>query len=67
MHREIQEMDFISISKTMTKESKQMKTKIFALIMALKRAVWFGFTKRHFKIFLNSLHKVDLPVSFISF
>ena len=40
-------MDIISINKTMTKESKQTKTKTFVFV------VLNGSTKSHFKIFLN--------------
>lgn len=51
---EIHEMD-ISISKTMTKESMilQRKTKIFACVVALKRAIFSGSIKSHFKITLE--------------
>jgi len=37
------------IYKTMTKESKQMKTKRFNFVVTLRRAVLIGFTKSHFK------------------
>ena len=52
---EIHEMDIISISKTMTKESiiLQRKTKIFARVVALKRAIFSGSIKSHFKITLE--------------
>ena len=40
---EIDEMDIISINKTMTKESK--KTKTFVFMVALKRDIFIGSTK----------------------
>ena len=43
----------ISITKTITKESKQMKTETFVIVLALKRAVLNGSTKSCFKIFLE--------------
>ena len=45
---EIHEMDIISINKTMTKESKQTKTKTFVFVVALKRAVLNGCKKEPF-------------------
>ena len=42
---EIHEMDIISINKTMTKESKQMNTKIFVCVVALKKAIFSGSIK----------------------
>ena len=57
-------MDIISINKTMTKESKQTKTKTFVFVVALKRAVLNGSTKSRFKIFLE-LFVRGLTFSFI--
>jgi len=65
---EIHETDIInSINETMTRESKQTKTKTFVFVVALKRAIWNGSTKSRFKIFLNFSHEEELTVSFISF
>ena len=50
---EILKINIISMNKTMTKESKQTKTKTFVFVVALKRAVLNGSTKSHFKIFLE--------------
>ena len=44
---EIHEMDIISINKTMTKESKQKKTKIFDCVVALKKVIFSGSIKSH--------------------
>lgn len=48
-------MDIISINKTMTKQSKQTKSKIVVSVVALKRAV--------LKFFLHFLHEVGLIFS----
>ena len=53
-------MDIISINKTMTKESKQTKTKTLFFLVALKGAILNGSTKSHFDIFLNFLYKEEL-------
>ena len=43
----------ISISKTMTKESKKTKNETFVIVLARKRAVLNGSTKSRFKICLE--------------
>jgi len=60
-------MDVISINKTMTKESKQTKTKTFVFVVALRRAVLNGSTRSGFKMFLNFSYEEELTVCLISF
>jgi len=56
----------ISINKTMTKESKQMKTETFVFVVALKRAILNDSTKRGFKIFMNFLYEEELTTNVVS-
>jgi len=53
---EIHNKDIFSINKTMTKESKEMKTKTFAFVATLKRAVLNGSTRSHLKNFLEPFY-----------
>ena len=64
---EVDEMDIISINKTVAKESKQMKAKAFVFVVTLKRSVLNGSTMSRFKTFYNFSYEEEVTVSFISF